>query len=607
MLRYIALANLNQTPDANAAYQRALERIAKTTLQLTPAYQKEAACLFYRDTARGSRIRLHSVGCNGVVIGTLFRNADGANGPVELLSPAEIHEIQTSRGESLIRRYWGQYIALIEGPGGTWRIVREPTGGFPCYYVRCEGVLYTFSHLSDCLALLPMRLSLNCSHLHASLGLQPFVSRDTGFTEIEAVHAGEAVNFGKGSISRRFLWDPASFCRSPDEHEDIEDSIVRMRDVVTKCVQAWAACRDSILHELSGGLDSSIVLAALANSGAKPRLACCTHVTDGPEGDERYYAHLMARHVRVPLVELPVRPRAWNRIEDLVRVQDPISPLFTSFHCGDDSPIEDLIGIESFDCTFSGQGGDQLFLRTLPGITAADYAWVHRLNSRLFGVIIETAQVSREPVWRVARAAIKYGYLRKSYDIWRESSIASFLRAPPINISQSCHPWLVDRTQLPPAKLFQIMCLTEVQTLFATPRAYVDEIHPLISQPLLECCLETPAYVLSHGGTDRTIARAAFQNALPPEIIQRSSKGAVNQLFYQAVYGNMQHIRPFLLDGLLAERGLLDRSRLEQALQDPTTIARGQCLMPIMTAATCETWLRTAVSITRSTGLALAA
>ncbi|MGB6487646.1 MAG: asparagine synthase-related protein, partial [Steroidobacteraceae bacterium] len=297
----------------------------------------------------------------------------------------------------------------------------------------------------------------------------------------------------------------------------------------------------------------------------------------------------------------------WNCIEDLAQVRDPISPLFTSFRCSADSEIKELIETGSFGCTFSGQGGDQLFHRTIPAITAADYTWVHRLNSRSLRVILEAAQVSRQPIWSIARAAIEHGYFRRPYDVWRESRVSGFIRAPPIDVSRSCHPWLADHAQLPPAKLLQVVCLTETQTYFATPRPYVDEVHPLISQPLLECCLRIPTYVLSHGGTDRTIARAAFQDALPPEIVQRSSKGAVTRLFYEAVYGNRQHIRPFLLDGLLAEQGLLDRSELIKTLDDPATIARGRSLMPIMTATVCEMWLRTAASLVRSTGLSAAA
>ncbi|MGB6489679.1 MAG: asparagine synthase-related protein, partial [Steroidobacteraceae bacterium] len=255
---------------------------------------------------------MQPLGRNGVVIGTLFRSAGGAGSPISSLSAGEIDEIQTSRGQSLVRRHWGQYIALIEGSYGTWRIMRDPSGGFPCYYVRSHGVIFIFSHLNDCTSALPIKLSLNYSHLHSFLHLQRFMPRDTGFNEIESVHAGEAVDFGERAVTRTFLWTPASFCRSPAEHENIEESTLSMRDAVTKCVQSWATCRRSILHELSGGLDSSIVLACLAGAPAAPRVACCTHVTDSSEGDERCYARLMARRAHVPLVELPLRPRSWN-------------------------------------------------------------------------------------------------------------------------------------------------------------------------------------------------------------------------------------------------------------------------------------------------------
>lgn len=601
MLRYICLVRLEEIPEAQDAYRHARESASALHPEFSLAYQTEAACLLYTETAPG-RIHIHPLGRDGVIIGTLFRAAGGASSPISSLCAAEIDGVTASRGEVLVRRLWGHYIALLKPTTGVWRVIRDPTGGFPCYYAHSHGIAIVFSHLEDCARLLPTKLSINYPHLHACLRLHRFVPSDTGFGEIAAVHAGEAIDFRGRAITRTFLWDPASFCRHPADHENVELSIASMREVVTKCVHSWAASRRSILHELSGGLDSSIVLACLATAPSTPKLACCTHVTDSPDGDERYYAHLMAHHIRAPLAELPLRPKAWNRIEDLVRVRDPVSPLFTAFQCSEDSEIKDLVAAGSFDCTFSGQGGDHLFHRTLPSITAADYAWIHGLSSHLCSVILETAHASKRPLWNIARQAIEYGYLRRPYDLWRGLQVPSFIRAPHVDLTQSCHPWLADGSQLPPAKLLQIMCLTETQTYFATPRPYVDEIHPLISQPLLECCLRIPTYVLSHGGTDRSIARAAFRDVLPPEIAQRSSKGAVTQYFFKAVYGNREHIRAFLLDGLLADRRLLDRSELEKALDDPLTIARGRSLIPIMTAAVCEMWLRSATCLVQSIG-----
>jgi asparagine synthase (glutamine-hydrolysing) len=606
MLRYFAIVRLDESAAARDAYRRVSESALAQHRDFALAYQAEAACVLYHDTVPG-RIRIHALGRDGVIIGTLFRATGGATGPISSLSPMETGEVTASGGEILVRRHWGQYVALMKATGRGWRVIRDPTGGFPCYFVCCERIAVIFSHLGDCAPFLAMKLSINYSHLHASLQLHRFVARDTGFNEVEVVHAGEAVDLGAPNLARTCLWNPISFCTSPREHEDIEENIVRMRELVMRCISSWAACRRSILHELSGGLDSSIVLACLATAPSAPRLACCTHVTDSPEGDERYYAHLMARHVRVPLIELPLRPKAWNRIEDLVRVRDPVSPLFTAFRCGEDSEIEGALESGSFDCTFSGQGGDHLFHRILPSITAADYARVHGLSTGLFRVIVETARLSRQPIWDIARRALEYGYLRRAYDPSRELRVPGFICAPPVDVPRSCHPWLAHSTHLPPAKALQVMCLTEAQTYFATPRPYADEIHPLISQPLVEFCLQVPTYILSHGGTDRAIARAAFRDALPPEISQRSSKGAVNQFFFKAVFGNRDRIRPFLMDGLLAERGLLDRSALQRSLDDPVGVARGHSLMPIMTAVICEMWLRNATSLVHTTGLSAAA
>ncbi|MGH9587637.1 MAG: asparagine synthase-related protein [Acidobacteriaceae bacterium] len=606
MLRYVALVRLEESEEARAVYSCAFDAAKSLQRGLSLGYETAAARILYADTAPG-RIRMHPLGQNGIVMGTLFRRAGGTSGPINSLSAGDVEEITASQGNSLIHQHWGHYIAVIRSSNGLWRVLRDPTGGLPCYYILYRGVAVIFSHLNDCTGALPVKLSVNYSHLQAFLHLHRFVARDTGFNEIQPVHAGEAIDFRKHVTARSFLWEPAEYCSDPTDHENIEESIISMRKVVRRCVHSWAATRRSILHELSGGLDSSIVLACLATAPSTPRLSCCTHVTDSPEGDERHYARLMASHFGVPLAELPLRPQSRNRVEDLIHVRDPISPLLTSFQCSEESEIRDLIASDSFDCTFSGQGGDHLFLRTLPSITAADCAWVHGLSFQSLKAISDTAHASGQTICSIARQAIRYGYLRRPYDIWHGSRVSSFIRVPPLDPMYSYHPWLSQAAEIPPAKLLQIMCLTETQTYLATPRPYVDDIHPLISQPLLELCLQIPAYILSHGGTDRTIARAAFRDALPAEVANRSSKGAISQFLFKAVYGNGQHIRRLLMDGLLAERGLLDKRELKRAFDDPAAVSHGRFLIPIMTATIGEIWLRTAAALARSTGVSAAA
>ena len=87
---------------------------------------------------------------------------------------------------------------------------------------------------------------------------------------------------------------------------------------------------------------------------------------------------------------------------------------------------------------------------------------------------------------------------------------------------------------------------------------------PLLSQPVVEECLKAPTWMAISGGRNRSVARTAFSDLLPPEIVDRRSKGTfVNYLgaVYQRKKGQM---RDFLLAGRLHEHQLLDAEALER-------------------------------------------
>ena len=68
-----------------------------------------------------------------------------------------------------------------------------------------------------------------------------------------------------------------------------------MRECVMDAVRAWASCYSGITLSLSGGLDSSIVYAALRDTPAKAKLTCFHYYPIGTDIDERHYARLVAR------------------------------------------------------------------------------------------------------------------------------------------------------------------------------------------------------------------------------------------------------------------------------------------------------------------------
>ena len=99
-------------------------------------------------------------------------------------------------------------------------------------------------------------------------------------------------------------------------------------------------------------------------------------------------------------------------------------------------------------------------------------------------------------------------------------------------------------------------------------------MNPLLSQPLLELCLSLPTYLLTQGGHGRALARRAFAQHLPPQIVNRRSKGGLAEHVAEVLGRNVQEIRAMLLDGQLARHGLLNRANVEEVLSGrPTALA----------------------------------
>ena len=143
------------------------------------------------------------------------------------------------------------------------------------------------------------------------------------------------------------------------------------------------------------------------------------------------------------------------------------------------------------------------------------------------------------------------------------------------------------------AKRMQIAGLVNNQSVFAPSRrgAVAALAHPLLSQPMVELCLAIPAPILSAGEGDRSFARDAFADDLPASIRYRRSKGDVTVFFGRSVAASLPFLREFLLGGRLAEQGLIDPRRFDEALRAEQLVWRDD-YGAILAAAQIEAWLR---------------
>ena len=118
-----------------------------------------------------------------------------------------------------------------------------------------------------------------------------------------------------------------------------------------------------------------------------------------------------------------------------------------------------------------------------------------------------------------------------------------------------------------------------------------ERVHPLMSQPLVELCLRIPTYILASRGWDRAIARQAFSEDVPREILRRRSKQGMHEDMAGILKRNIDTARELLLDGHLVNERLLDRKSVEVALSGGPT-EDGNAAREIFDHLSTEVWLR---------------
>ncbi|WP_322621654.1 asparagine synthase-related protein, partial [Leptospira borgpetersenii] len=119
----------------------------------------------------------------------------------------------------------------------------------------------------------------------------------------------------------------------------------------------------------------------------------------------------------------------------------------------------------------------------------------------------------------------------------------------------------------------------------------MDVRHPLCSQPVFETCLALPARLLVHDGRDRGLTRMAFSESLPPEILDRRSKGDMSRVYGKIVLDHLDFLRAWLMEGRLAALGVIDIEGTSRLLTRESLIWRGR-YGPVLTAAAFEAWVR---------------
>jgi asparagine synthase (glutamine-hydrolysing) len=216
--------------------------------------------------------------------------------------------------------------------------------------------------------------------------------------------------------------------------------------------------------------------------------------------------------------------------------------------------------------------------------------------ARQFEIALASARLARRPVWDVFSAMAAHGVLGLREDplekIKGRWTLASEEALQLVREMVMGHDWMEIARRSSPARALRIAHIADLQYYhqYSNPNAHFAAAPVLAMTPVVECCLGIAPYTMTQGG-ERGLARAAFADLLPDEIVKRTTKGATTRYHQAVLEHQLPLVRAMLTDGELVRRGLVAKEALAAAFARGV-LADAVQSAGVLTAFIAEMWLQ---------------
>lgn len=522
----------------------------------------------------------------GVLIGHLFTQ-EGAAVACNVRFPKDTDPAKIR--QHILETYWGAYLIIqpdVQVPGGlTATHSPAAAGNLPCLYSIKDGEGFLTSTISLAMRTHLYRKRIDWDFIAHHLRYPGIKTQRTGLADLFELLPGCSLSASGTKVSTRQAWSPWDFVSPQRRYSDLRAATDHIRHAVVSAVRAWTDADRSILLELSGGLDSSIVAACLR--GHHARVVCCNLVTPVPGVDERQYARQMAGQLGV---ELHTEHLGLDKARfDFTPPTDSVAPAVGPLQYAVDETMEAAAERHGATAYYSGGGGDSVFCYLRSAAPGAD-AWRALGFKTGLAAVRDMASLHQCTLWKAGRLTLSK-LRRPPRSPFHEDP--TFLAPGLAAVKPEAHPWFAAPANALPGDRERIFDLAGNQ-LFQSQAARGSQRplrFPLLSQPVMEACLRTPSWMWVAGGRNRAVARLAFSDVLPPDIVNRQSK-ATYMSYLGAVYERNKHqISDFLLSGRLRSQGLLDAPAISAFFVKPLP-SRDQTFLRMFDLCMVENWVR---------------
>ena len=530
---------------------------------------------------------------------------------------AKGHKFQTSsdtevivhlyeeKGEAFVRDLRGMFaIALWDAKASRFFLYRDRAGIKPLFYWFQEGVLAFASELKALLEFPQVQTRISIQALSDYLSFLYIPSPGTIYRDVHKLAPGHYLSYHEGEIELRCYWSwPEASPESMSETAwcdrilgEVEES-VRLHRISDVPVGAF----------LSGGLDSSAVLALMARQSKTP-VKTYSIGFDDPRYNELPYAREVARKFGSDHHEEIVSAAALDLLPEVI--------------AGFDEPFADASSIPTFlvsrfarkdvKVCLSGDGGDELFggyLWTRKEAWLAGYRRlpqsVRRLLERSFAI---SSEPNREKGFRQTLRRFLYdGSCSPERSFARRVTAVSESRKHGL-FQDWVHAELEDHSSLrglegifkgrdPVAAALRFDAtvylpddiLTKVDRM--SMRHSLEVRVPLLDHKVIEMAAKIPASLKFKGRTTKYIFRKALKKILPPSITAQRKQGFSPPLERWFRGDFLKHARGLLLGEGAASLSYFRPESLRSILEEHAA-GRQRFGHPIFALMVFELWAR---------------
>src|SRR6267378_3829672 len=435
-------------------------------------------------------------------------------------------------GEDCLTRLRGMFaFGLWDAQKQRLLLVRDPMGIKPLYYYE-SGTNFLFA--SEVRTLLDSGFVPRKIDLTGVLSYLTFGSVYEPWTIVEGVQAvppGHVLRLERGAVSLREYWSPLGCAignTGQDEPSRNGTSTARLPSILREAVLSHLVSDVPVGVFLSGGIDSSSLVAVMSNNGV--RASTFSLVFDEEEFNEAPYSREVARRFGSEHLEIPVSQQdTLTLLPEALRAMD--QPTIDGINTYLVSAKTRAAGVK---VALTGLGADEMFAGY------SNFRRVPRMEvfSKRFGRL---PRLARRPLsaslalFGEGKSGARYGDSERALEsVLRESIARSSILDPVNRVTYLESHFYMRNTLLRDSDFMSMAHGLELRV-------------PFLDRALVEACFRIPGERKLQGNSPKSLLLASLGVELPREIVNRPKRGFTLP-FERWLRGEM---RPVVEDALL--------------------------------------------------------